>query len=130
MIDLIKCFRIYPKINLDWAVEEALELRVRPIVYFHKKALNVNSKRPQWESNPRPFDPKSNALIHCAMRSCLCKWDVYYLYNNYRSCLFVFSPDNRIRCHNTPYSLMTQNEGNMLTFYIYLHSFYSSFFGV
>ncbi|OMO72710.1 hypothetical protein CCACVL1_17641 [Corchorus capsularis] len=25
--------------------------------------------RPQWESNPRPFDPKSNALIHCAMRS-------------------------------------------------------------
>ena len=28
-----------------------------------------NIKRPQWESNPRPFDPKSNALIHCAMRS-------------------------------------------------------------
>ena len=26
-------------------------------------------ERPQWESNPRPFDPKSNALIHCAMRS-------------------------------------------------------------
>ncbi|WZZ07687.1 hypothetical protein YC2023_093608 [Brassica napus] len=29
-----------------------------------------------WESNPRPSDPKSDALIHCAMRS-ICYWSAY-----------------------------------------------------
>ena len=34
-----------------------------------KNTKILSDQRPQWESNPRPFDPKSNALIHCAMRS-------------------------------------------------------------
>ena len=34
-----------------------------------RKPKNITKIRPQWESNPRPSDPKSDALIHCAMRS-------------------------------------------------------------
>ena len=33
------------------------------------KREKKKKSRPQWESNPRPSDPKSDALIHCAMRS-------------------------------------------------------------
>jgi hypothetical protein len=39
-------------------------------------------ERPQWESNPRPSDPKSDALIHCAMRS---RMIARLLYANYTS---------------------------------------------
>ncbi len=34
---------------------------------------NYQRFRPRWDSNPRPPDPKSGALIHCATRSSAAK---------------------------------------------------------
>jgi hypothetical protein len=46
------------------------------------------NKRPQWESNPRPSDPKSDALIHCAMRSMLHNVDFIKFYTNTYNVVF------------------------------------------
>ena len=60
------------------------------LFFSHNRPLKykiIKKTRPQWESNPRPSDPKSDALIHCAMRSTY--WHFCILLFHYNFCYIL-----------------------------------------
>lgn len=81
----ILVFLIIKDWHLDWSIRK---IKKSPILVSDYKIYSVHNTwkmspkheegRPQWESNPRPSDPKSDALIHCAMRSH--GWNLCFIY--------------------------------------------------